>query len=299
LPSNDHPSDKATWTFEVTVPEGLTAVANGVLREHRTADDHEIWTWDQVDPMATYLVQLLTGDYEVIEGDPVGDTRVVNVALRDDVERMEPYFAVAGDMVRFFEPLFGPYPLSTYGTAFTDSFSGLAMETQGRPMFARDDFSGELGLVESLFLSHELSHQWFGDAVSPARWRDIWLAESFATYGQWLWLDGVGARDLETTARAALVERALISGSTASPDRDEMFGFLVYDGGALVLHALRLTLGDDAFFSTLQTWVSENSGTSRTTEEFVEHVHSENPTLDDAFFADWLYARTVPTEFPG
>jgi aminopeptidase N len=78
-----------------------------------------------------------------------------------------------------------------------------------------------------------------------------------------------------------------------------MFGFLVYDGGALVLHALRLALGDEAFFSTLQTWVSENTGTSRTTEDFVEHVRTKNPDLDEGFFAEWLYAETVPTEFPG
>ena len=73
----------------------------------------------------------------------------------------------------------------------------------------------------------------------------------------------------------------------------------MYDGGALILHALRLALGDEAFFSTLQTWVSENTGTSRTTEDFVEHVRTKNAGLDEDFFEDWLYAESVPTEYPG
>ena len=72
------------------------------------------------------------------------------------------------------------------------------METMGRSLFSRDDFStGRLDYVQELLLSHELAHQWFGDAVSPSRWNDIWLNESFATYGEWMWLDHVGVRTMD------------------------------------------------------------------------------------------------------
>ncbi len=126
------------------------------------------------------------------------------MALADDVERMQPYFDLTDDQIAFFEPLFGPYPLDQYGLAFTESPPGLAMETQGRSLFSRDDFpAGEPGFVQHLLLSHELAHQWFGDAVTPGEWSDLWLNESFATYAQWLWLDHVGFTVLEREADIA------------------------------------------------------------------------------------------------
>lgn len=301
LPSNDHPSDKATWTFTITVPEGLTAVANGMLVDHRSAAGSEVWVWQQDDPMATYLVQLLTGDYEIVDGPVVGDTPTVNVALRDDVEQMQQYFDLNDDMIEFFEPLFGPYPLASYGCAFTDSVAGLAMETQGRPLFSRDDFPAQGDVGQELYLAHELAHQWFGNAVSPARWQDIWLNEGFATYAHWLWLDGIDdadGGDLDRTAQVALVQRAIIRGSTARPSADELFAFTVYDGGAVVLHALRKVLGDDAFFATLRSWVSENVGTSRTTDDFIAHVEATNPGFDHGFWDAWLNAEVPPFAYP-
>ncbi|HEU4840868.1 MAG TPA: M1 family metallopeptidase, partial [Ilumatobacteraceae bacterium] len=183
LPSNDHPSDKATWRFEVTVPAGVTAAANGALVEQRPDGATTTWVWEQREPMATYLVQLLIGDYEVLDGGLAGDTPLTNVALREDVARMQPYFDLTAEQVAFFEPLFGPYPLDQYGLAFAASVPGLAMETQGRSMFSRLDFSGSLDDTDQMFLAHELAHQWFGDAVTPADWSDLWLNEAFATYG--------------------------------------------------------------------------------------------------------------------
>ena len=45
-PVNDHPTDKATYAFEVTVPEGLEAVANGVLKKQRTKHGSTTWRWE-------------------------------------------------------------------------------------------------------------------------------------------------------------------------------------------------------------------------------------------------------------
>jgi len=300
LPSNDHPSDKATWRFEVTVPAGTTAVANGALLEQRSGPDGDTWVWDQRQPMATYLVQVLTGDYEILDRGVVGTIPIVDVALAEDVERMAPYFELTDDQLAFFEPLFGPYPLDRYGLAFADSFPGLAMETQGRSLFSRDDFpGGQPGQIEHLLLSHELAHQWFGDAVTPADWSDLWLNESFATYGQWLWLDHTGLFPLEAQADTNLAFRQDFTGSTAEPSVDDLFGYERYDGGAVVLHALRLEMGDDAFFTLLQRWVADNNGTSRRTEDFVA-LASEVVGRDlTTFFDAWLFAEDIPDQYPG
>ncbi len=300
LPSNDTPSDKATWHFELTVDAGLTAVANGHFGGERSAGEATTWIWDEPAPMATYMVQLLIGDYEILDGGSVGTTTLTNVALRGDVERMQPYFERTAEQIAYFETRFGPFPFDHYGLAFASSARGVAMEMLGRPMFSRLDFPGSVTDSTEMFQSHELAHQWFGDAVTPAHWEDLWLNESFATYGQWLWLDHTGRLDLDTTADQMLALRQGPGDPTGRPDEAAgLFGFDQYDGGAVVLHALRREVGDAAFFTLLQRWVAQNTGTSRTTADFIalaEEVAGRDLT---AFFDDWLFASSLPATFPG
>ena len=301
LPSNDHPSDKATFTFRLTVPAGTTAVANGALASSVPAPDGgTTWTWRENEPMATYLVLLLTGDYQVIESESSGGVPLLSVVLRSDVESVQPCIDSIGDQIDFLEDYFGPYPLDRYGIAVTDSFGGLAMETQGRSLFSREDLVPcTLGPIQELLLSHELTHQWFGDAVTPAQWQDIWLNESFATYGQWLWLAEVGIESVDSAADTALSLRADFGGNaTGLPNADELFGYNSYDGGAVVLHALRRTVGDQVFFDLLRRWVADNEGTSRSTADFIALAESESGMDLGDFFATWLYSRMIPAEFP-
>jgi aminopeptidase N len=301
LPSNDHPSDKATFTFRLTVPAGTTAVANGALvSSDPSPDGGSTWTWREDEPMATYLVQLLTGDYQVIEAESPGGVPLLSVVLRSDVDAVQPCLDSMGAQIDFFETFFGPYPLDRYGIAVTDSFGGLAMETQGRSLFSREDLVPcTLNPIQELLLSHELAHQWFGDAVTPAQWQDIWLNESFATYAQWLWLAEVGIESVDSAAATALSLRAQLGGNpTGLPGADDLFGYNSYDGGATVLHALRLTVGDEVFFDMLRRWVADNEGTSRTTADFIALAESESGMDLGDFFATWLYSRVIPIEFP-
>jgi aminopeptidase N len=210
---------------------------------------------------------------------------------------MQAYLDTIDDQIDFFDDFFGVYPLDRYGIAMTDSTPGLAMETMGRSMFSRDDFSsGRLDSGQELFLSHELAHQWFGDAVTPARWIDVWLNESFATYGEWMWMDHLGAQRIDDSAAAGLVARE--PRSTAHPRARDLFGFNSYGGGAVILHALRKTIGDDLFFTLLRRWVADNNGTSRTTEDFVKLANEIAGQDLTEFFSTWLYADVLPTTFP-
>jgi aminopeptidase N len=297
LPSDDHPSDRATFRFEITVPTGVTAVANGALVDHTSTTSTDTWIWQEDRPMATYLIQVLTGDYELVDGVGPNGLPLLSAVLRQDRTTMQPALDAIGDEIDFFDDYFGPYPFDRYGIAIADSTPGIAMETMERSMFSRLDFSsGRLDLPQELLLSHELTHQWFGDAVSPARWTDVWLNESFATYGEWMWLDHLGLRSIEESADAGLTARE--PGSTASPSVDQMFGYDSYDGGAVILHALRKTIGDDLFFTLLRRWVADNIGTSRTTEDFVALANEVAGRDLTQFFATWLYADIVPTSFP-
>jgi aminopeptidase N len=298
IPTNDHPTDKATWTFALTVPDGDTAVLNGAFAGTTEAGDGQTtWTWVQSDPMAPYLVLFLVGDYELIDGGTTSSGIDLRHAVIDgSASSIDRYASVTLQQFDFFEELFGPYPFDRYGLAITDSVPGLAMETQGMSLFSRGDLDGSLGFVQHLLLAHELAHQWFGNAVSPSTWDDIWLNEGFATYAQWMWLDHVGLLPLEAAAAGALSESPDDEGPVARPD--ELFGPVSYEAGATVLHALRKTVGDEAFFEGLRSWVVEHRGSTASTADFMAHM-SEVSGMDlGPFFDQWVFVEDRPDRYP-
>lgn len=319
MPANDHPSDKATWSFRVAAPVGTIAAANGELLAVDEASN--TWQWALDEPMATYLVQLVIGDYEIVDGGTYEtiDGRSIPlthvVPAGDATQYTDEFEHLPGQMAQL-EEWFGPYPLAHYGLAIVTMIPNAAMETQGRSMYHVGNFeSPGLGYVEELLTSHELAHQWFGNAVGPATWDEIWLNEGFATYAQWLWLDHIGELDLDRTAEGALAQRQSGTVATGAPGTDELFGFEVYDGGGVVVHALRQFLGDEAFFVLLQRWVSDNVGTAQSTDALIEltiEIANElgaaavDPEADPAtverdvraLFDSWLYSAPPPASFP-
>jgi aminopeptidase N len=298
IPNNDHPTDKATWTFAITVPAGLTAVANGALTGvPATTEGGTLWVWEQSEPMAPYLIVLLVGDYELIDAGASADGVVIRHAvLAGADDGLDRYTDVTLDQLDFFVERFGPYPFDRYGLAIADSSPGLAMETQGLTLFSAADLDGSLGFAQHLLLAHELAHQWFGNAVSPATWNDIWLNEGFATYGQWLWLEEIGLLDIDQTASSALEALPQHGGPVGRPD--ELFGPISYDGGAVVLHALRRTVGDDAFFDGLRRWVKTHLDSAGTTADFAIVMEQVSGVELTGFFTDWVEAESLPDRLP-
>ena len=153
----------------------------------------------------------------------------------------------------------------------------------------------------AIFLSHELAHQWFGDSVTIEQWDDIWLNEGFATYCE---LALAGARPGAAGARgsgAAEPGRYWAAPSSRRPGKpgaNDMFGTSVYLRGALTLHALRLTVGDDSFFRTLRTWADRYKYGNATTADFIALAKEEAPQVPaaqlDALFDAWLYQPELP-----
>ncbi|HYO88175.1 MAG TPA: M1 family metallopeptidase, partial [Candidatus Limnocylindrales bacterium] len=265
-PVNDHPSDKASYTFVLTVPEGLTAVANGVLADRQTAGGWTTFTWSMPQPMASYLALMAVGDYRIVQADPAGDVPLRNVFPTDYADAGVQVFGRQDEMLSFFADTFGAYPFDAYGALVIPQALGFALETQslslfGLPMLVQGLAGG--GRSEEV-IAHELAHSWFGDALSPADWGDIWLNEGFATYASWLWFEHTrGPEALDQIVRdnyaqfsgQALLDagyseadvRAIMTrfGAPGSPPADDLFNMAVYFRGALLLHALRVALGDD------------------------------------------------------
>ena len=223
----------------------------------------------------------------------------MHAVLRSSLDELETYEAVTRDQLEYFVEWFGPYPFRTYGLALTESFPGFAMETQGRSLFSDLDFDGTLDHVQQLLLAHELAHQWFGNAVSPGLWTDMWLNEGFATYGEWMWLDEVGIQPLSMAAEMALLGQQGSPIAVDSPTVDQLFGTGVYKGGAMVLHALRLEVGDDDFFQILRQWVARYTGSSATSDDF-RSLSAEVAGRDlSDFFDAWLSSPDPPDAYPG
>jgi aminopeptidase N len=297
IPVNDHPTDKATWSFALDVPAGLTGVANGELVGIDAGADRSTWRWEQAEPMASYLVLVLVGDYEIVDGtSTTSGIPLEHAVLSDELAVVDDYEEITLEQFELFEDLFGPYPFDRYGLAIADSQPGLAMETQGRSLFSALDLDGSTGVLQHLLLAHELAHQWFGNAVSPAQWNDIWLNEGFATYAQWLWLDHAGLVPLDVSTSAAIAALPDTGWPLDAPA--ELFGPVSYDGGAVALHALRLTIGDVDFFAGLRAWVERHLDGAATTADLLAVMEDVSGDDLDVFFDTWVRSPRPPHRFP-
>jgi len=291
FPADDHPQDKATFRFEIVVPDGVEAVANGVLVEH----DGGRWVWEMREPMATYLASVAVGQFTVTDEPGPGGVTIRNAFADRVADRAAAMFADQPAMLAFFAERFGPFPFDAYGALVVEPDLGLALESQTLSLFGAGILGG--GERARAIIAHELAHQWFGDSVTPADWRDIWLSEGFATYAQWLWTEHDGGPTLEQSATEA--HRRLAEGGTGDvppgdPGPDQLFHPSVYDRGALALLALRRTVGDEAFGEVLRRWASDNAGGTVTTADFVALAEAVSGRQLDALFDTWLYAEELP-----
>lgn len=289
MPVSDHPSDKATWTITLDTPARVTGVANGRLLSKQAVAGRRRWVWQTDQPMASYLAFVAVGAYDLVTRDGPAGTDVVLAFPPDLSAERRAAFDELDPMLTFFADTFGPYPDDDAGAVVVTTSLGLAMETQTRPLFGPDAFAGD----HVWALAHELAHQWYGNAVSPARWQDLWLNESFATYADWLWREHEGQGSVRDLADG---EGVTTTGSLSviDPDAAASFDGVVYEGGARALHALRLQVGDDDFFALLRRWFADNRGRSVTTEDFValaEEITGEDlgPWVDR-----WLRAVEQP-----
>ena len=189
FPVNDHPLDKATYSFRVTVPKPFEVAANGVLAETIDHGDTTTFVWKARDPMASYLATVNIGDFDVETEDGPNGIPIRNyyaAGLEEDIR--EP-FARQAEMLALYSEIFGPYPFEVYGSVVMDAEIGGALETQTLSIFGVDVINLEDIPRTEQIVAHEAAHQWIGNSVSLADWSDIWLNESFATYAEGLWVE--------------------------------------------------------------------------------------------------------------
>jgi aminopeptidase N len=289
-PVNDNPRDKATYDFRVSVPAGLTVMANGVLVSQATSGGKTTWVWRESDPMAPYLATTTLGKFDLTISKTSAGTPIY-VAVDPQLAKGQ-VLSKLQEAVDLYSSLYGPYPFDAVG-AIVDSAKnvGYSLETQTKPNFPY--------VPNEATLVHELSHMWFGDSVTLTQWPDIWLHEGFATWSEWIWSERQGNKSahqwFEQLYNTPAQDTGFWGPAVANfSDPALLFNGTVYYRGGMTLQALREKIGDLAFFQLLKNWAQQNRFGNVTTAQFIALAEKTSGQDLTQFFKVWIFQAEKP-----
>jgi aminopeptidase N len=304
LPSQDHPSDKATVAFHVQAPLGRQVIANGVLEKIDTlAYNNAVWHYRLDTPIPVYTMVVGIGR--------LARTRLPDAACRlkciphtvwtypeDSTYAVTGPFRRAGQMLEYFSSLIAPFPYSSLAHVESSTrFGGMENSTA---IFYDEKAYRQRTLGETL-VAHETAHQWFGDAVTEADWHHLWLSEGFATYLAALWqaqADGDSAFRAGLDQAAATVFESKEIGSpildTAAADLIGLLNSNNYQKGAWVLHQLRGMIGDSAFFTGLRRYYATYKDSTALSADFARIMSDAAGRELDWYFTQALLQPGYP-----
>jgi aminopeptidase N len=307
IPIYDYPNDRTTTEMILTVPGDWLTVSNGkLLSVQDAAGGMKTWTWRQSLPVSTYLISFVAGEYKE-KKDTWHNIPVTYYVPRGLEDTIDPTFSHTKQMLDFFSERFGvAYPWEQYAQTAVDDFVASGMENvSATTLSARDmvrpDLAAEKAEAADSLLSHELTHQWFGDLVALKDWTNTWLNEGFATFGANLWEEhqyGVDAsayrywRDQNTW----MPSKELFPIPIVTRDINDSVEYVgnVYDKGGWILNMLRKQLGDDAFFRALKHYLEANRLQNVVTADLVKAIEESTGTNVDPFFDQWIYGAGAP-----
>lgn len=297
-PCHDNPADKATSELIVTVPSGFYVVANGTLVDSSTSGDWWTFHWVEHHPIATYLIVFAARDFARIDTFWAynGDTMpLIHWIRHQDSTSAVSEFGRTPDMLTFFSDTFGVYPFQDEKYSHVQVPIGGAMENQTNTFYGFGIWGGN---CHDWVIAHELSHQWWGDAVTLGTWADIWLNEGFATYCEALY---IGHRDGGTAYHDYMVNNIMDYYLTYAPyppypiyNPDHLFSVVTYEKAASVLHMLRHVVGDSTFFEILKTYFATYKHSNAVTSEFIDIAQNVSGQDLSWFFDEWIYAPGHP-----
>jgi hypothetical protein len=266
FPCVDNFTDRATYEFRITTDSGFTAACGGILQSQTTQGDSVIWHWKLHQTIPTYLASVAVGKYSFVKYSFQGSQSSYPVwlaAIPGDTARLKLSFEKLNTALQCFESKFGPYLFDRVGYAAVP-FNAGAMEHAANiayPIYAIDGTS-----ANETLMAHELAHNWFGNLVTCSSAQDMWLNEGWASYCEALFLECAYGKDAyyenirnkcnEVNLNAARSDGAWSPVSGVS--FENTYGRHVYTKGALVVHNLRETMGDSAFFAACRSYLNSN-----------------------------------------
>jgi aminopeptidase N len=296
----DAPDDKATLSLTLVLPAGSTPVANGYLVSRSELPQKKVaYRWEQKNPIPSYIFGFAAGPFRTI-AEKKGRVEFHYLSAQFSEDELHRIFHDTPDMLEFYEDRAGVrYADRAYtqvlatGTVEQEmsSFTALS-ESYGKQVLAND---------HDIWLgAHELSHQWWGNMVTCRDWNHFWLNEGMANFMTAAYLEhrfGRAAylREIESyhasyeKVRAAGKDKSLVFPDWLHPSAQDRT--LVYDKGAYVLHLLREDLGEQAFWSGIQSYTRDYFGKSVVTRDFQVAMERASGRNLDPFFSRWVYLK--------
>lgn len=306
FPTINGSQEKMTQELNITVPNEFVSLSNGALEfSSMNGDGTRTDSWRQEQAHSTYLTMLAVGDF-VITKDNWRGKELSYYTEPEFASNAKMVFGKTPEMMEFFSNKLGiEYPWEKYSQIVVRDFVSGAMENTTATVF----FEG-LNMSEGQYLdenhediiAHELFHHWFGNLVTAESWANLPLNESFATYGEYLWEEFKYGRDQADLKGLEDMSVYLGNKRKTEPDvirfdyadKEQMFDEISYHKGGRILHMLRKTVGDEAFFESLKLYLTRNS--YKTAEIHDLRLAFEEITGMDLnwFFNQWFLASGHP-----
>ena len=306
FPTINGTQEKMTQELNITVANEFVSLSNGTLEiSTLNGDGTRTDSWRQEQPHSTYLTMLTVGDF-VITKDHWRDKELSYYTEPEYASTAKMVFGKTPEMMEFFSNKLGiEYPWDKYSQIVVRDFVSGAMENTTATVF----FEG-LNMSEGQFLdenhediiAHELFHHWFGNLVTAESWANLPLNESFATYGEYLWEEFKYGRDQADVKGLEDMSIYLANKRKTEPDvirfdyadKEQMFDEISYHKGGRILHMLRKTVGDEAFFESLKLYLTKHSFKTAEIHD-LRLVFEEISGMDlNWFFNQWFLASGHP-----
>jgi len=312
LPVLDHPSAKATITFNITAPAGQEVVANGRLDHvETTASGARTWTYSEGAPIPPYCMIIGVGQFARVEPAARALTPLLYYVPLSDRELAQKGFSPSISSLELFTEKVAPYPYEKLALIVGATRYG-GMENSSAIVFTSTLFSrnSPAGMSKTFgvafnnvtVIAHEIAHQWFGDSVTESTWSDLWLSEGFATYFAALFVqryEGEEAFRRYMSNAATTVFEYEKQKRVPIFDRDtenlmELLNANNYQKGAWVLHMLRSNLGDDVFFRGIRAYYESHKNSVASTDDLRAALEQASGQDLRAFFVRWVYDSGHP-----
>jgi aminopeptidase N len=312
IPSFDHPSAKATVTFNITAPAGEEVVANGRLdKVETTANGQRTWTYSESAAIPPYCMIIAVGQFAKVKPTLRALTPLSYYVPLSERDLAQQGFSPAAPAVEFFTQNIAHYPYEKLALIVGATRFG-GMENSSAIVFTSTLFSrpARAGTSKTFgvpannvdVIAHEIAHQWFGDSVTELTWSDLWLSEGFATYFAGLFVERYeGEEAFQQYMKDA--SRQVFNYEKQHPtpifDRDtenlmDLLNPNNYQKGAWVLHMLRENLGDTVFFQGIRTYYNAHPEANASTEDLRHAFEKASGKNLRAFFERWVYDSGHP-----
>jgi aminopeptidase N len=306
FPTINDTQEKMTQELNITVPNEFVSLSNGTLEfSSMNGDGTRTDSWRQEQPHSTYLTMLAVGNFTITK-DKWRDKEVSYYTEPAFASTARLVFGNTPQMMEFFSVKLGvDYPWDKYSQIVVRDFVSGAMENTSATVFYEGLNMSEGEYIDQNqedIISHELFHHWFGDLVTAESWANLPLNESFATYAEYLWnefkygreqADFKGFQDFSVYFGNKSKENVDVIRFDYA-DREHMFDEISYQKGGRIIHMLRNTVGDAAFFKALNLYLTRYAYKSAEIHDLRLVFEEVTGTDMNWFFNQWFLSSGHP-----